>query len=167
MNCPECKAVFGPDGLEKPGIVTQLRLALAAAQHKLDYVHKMGIRFGMMSSSDKPEPYLAHTWDENSDHERMFREWSDSIGWEEQLAKSKARFPMIDGPQINEETALDIYRMYCCLHSNGQTLERIRERGGFGWSEVALIWKQHEYLKLKKLCSCKSEQPPAAPSTGN
>lgn len=52
----------------------------AEAQAKLDYVHNMGLRFGMMNSSDKPEPYLSHFWTDDSDHERMFREWSASIG---------------------------------------------------------------------------------------
>ncbi len=52
----------------------------AEAQAKLDYVHNMGLRFGMMTSSDEPAPYLAHTWTEDSAHERMFREWSASIG---------------------------------------------------------------------------------------
>jgi superfamily I DNA/RNA helicase len=60
---------------------------LTDANAKLDYVSKMGLRFGMMSTSDKPEPYLAHTWAEDSDHERMFREWTDSIGWEKEVEK--------------------------------------------------------------------------------
>lgn len=57
---------------------------------KLDYVQSMGLRFGMMKTSDKPEPYLAHTWSEDSDYERMFREWTDSIGWEDGAAKLKS-----------------------------------------------------------------------------
>lgn len=57
---------------------------------KLDYAHGMGLRFVMMKTSDKPEPYLAHVWDEKSDHERMFREWSHSIGWENEVAKLKS-----------------------------------------------------------------------------
>ena len=65
--------------------------ALQVANEKLDYVHKMGLRFGMMKTSDKPEPYLAHTWAEDSDYERMFREWSDSIGWQDAVAKLTAR----------------------------------------------------------------------------
>lgn len=57
----------------------------AEAQAKLDYVHNMGLRFGMMNSSDKPEPYLSHFWTDDSDHERMFREWSASIGGQTSL----------------------------------------------------------------------------------
>lgn len=68
-----------------------LRAQLATAEAKVAYVEKMGLRFGMMKSSDKPEPYLAHVWDESSDHERMFREWSDSIGWEDKVAAEKQR----------------------------------------------------------------------------
>lgn len=64
-----------------------LERELAEAREKLEYVASMGLRFGMMKSSDKPEPYLAHVWDENSDHERMFREWSKSIGLDARLKK--------------------------------------------------------------------------------
>lgn len=63
---------------------------IAELREKVAYVEGMGIRFGMMQSSDKPTPYLAHVWDENSDHERMFREWSDSIGWEDTVAAKDA-----------------------------------------------------------------------------
>lgn len=74
-----------------------LKQQLAEAEAKLAYVNSMGLRLGMMEASDKPEPYLAHTWTDDSDHERMFREWSRSIGWEnrveglqKQLAASEA-----------------------------------------------------------------------------
>lgn len=65
-------------------------------QAKLDHVHKMGLRFGMMKSSDRPEPYLMHTWTKDSDHERMFEEWSHSIGWEQTVDKLKARIAELE-----------------------------------------------------------------------
>lgn len=36
MNCPECSAVFGPDGLEKSGIVANIKADLAAANKLAD-----------------------------------------------------------------------------------------------------------------------------------
>lgn len=68
---------------------------LVEAQTKLDYVHNMGLRFGMMTSSDKPEPYLAHTWTDDSDHERIFREWSEGIGWQARAEKAEAELERI------------------------------------------------------------------------
>ncbi len=67
-----------------------VRAENAEQKAKLDYVHSMGLRFGMMKSSDRPEPYLMHDWDEDSDHERMFREWTHSIGWETKVEKLRA-----------------------------------------------------------------------------
>lgn len=60
-------------------------------KEKLDYVDSIGIRFGMMKTTDKPHPYLAHYWDENSTFQRMFDEWTDSIGWEDKLDKANKR----------------------------------------------------------------------------
>jgi len=79
------------------------------AQAKLDYVHNMGLRFGIMTSSDKPEPYLSHYWMEDSDHERMFREWSESIGWQQWQARAeKAEAELADAKEevSNRQAAL-------------------------------------------------------------
>ena len=100
-----CKSLYGQTpqaqviGLVK-GLHT-LERELAEAKEKLDYVHAMGIRFALMKSSDKPEPYLMHVWSEDSDHDKMFREWSHSIGWEDNEAKLKA-----ENAQLRKELAL-------------------------------------------------------------
>jgi hypothetical protein len=52
------------------------------------------------------------------------------------------RFPMLDGPDIDWVTAEKIYVLYKALYTNEQTLERIAERGGFGWDEVKLMVKK-------------------------
>jgi hypothetical protein len=65
----------------------QLERELADAKEKLAYVDKMGLRFGMMETTDKPEPCLAHVWSEESDFMRIFNEWSDSIGHEARLER--------------------------------------------------------------------------------
>jgi hypothetical protein len=54
------------------------------------------------------------------------------------------RFPMLDGPDIDWITAEKIYVLYSALHTNKQTLERIAERGGFGWGEVQLMVKKEK-----------------------
>lgn len=51
-------------------------------------------------------------------------------------------FPMLNGPSICWETAEKIYERYTKLFGTGQSLERIAERGGFGWDEVAYIWER-------------------------
>ncbi len=92
MGSPECDY---PHLVEaNAGLIARFRLRATEKlraeneeqKAKLDYVHGMGLRFGMMKTSDKPEPYLAHVWDKDSDNERMFREWSHSIGWEDTVA---------------------------------------------------------------------------------
>lgn len=61
------------------------------------------------------------------------------------------RFPMIDGPDIDLETAEKIYKVYSCLFSKSQSLQEIAKRGGFRWSEVRTIWREHQY---NKKCKC-------------
>jgi hypothetical protein len=52
-------------------------------------------------------------------------------------------FPMLDGPSIPWSVAETVYERY---KSRGgvieQSLERIAQRGGFGWGEVADMWKR-------------------------
>jgi len=69
------------------------RAGLAKAgelQAKVAYVESMGLRFGMLKTSDRPAPYLAHEWAEDSDFERMFKEWSRCIGMPEELNTLRA-----------------------------------------------------------------------------
>lgn len=61
------------------------------------------------------------------------------------MGKDDRRFPMLDGPDIDWETAEKIYKMYSALYGTGQSLERLAERGGFGWSEVRII--QQDYIQ--------------------
>ena len=57
------------------------------------------------------------------------------------------RFPMQDGPDIDWTTAEKVYKIYSELYGTDQSLERLAERGGFGWEEVAILVKK---LKRKK-----------------
>ena len=69
----------------------------------------------------------------------------------EQLESSRSpgcstrRFPMQHGPDIDWTTAEKIYAMYSALYGTQQSLERLAQRGGFGWKEVEVI--QAEYNK--------------------
>lgn len=63
------------------------------------------------------------------------------------------QFPMLDGPPIAWELAKQIYQVYTCIYPGiNQTLERIAQRGGFGWGEVPLFMKRHQ--QRKKYCTC-------------
>jgi len=50
-------------------------------------------------------------------------------------------FPMQNGPAIPWDIAEVIYKKYVAKYGNVQTLERIAQRGGFGWAEVEDLWK--------------------------
>lgn len=53
---------------------------------------------------------------------------------------SLEQFPMLDGPPIPWALAEVLYAGYSARYGTGQSLERIAERGGFGWSEIPLWW---------------------------
>ena len=52
---------------------------------------------------------------------------------------------MQDGPDIDWVTAEKIYVEYSYLFGTQQSLERLAQRGGFGWKEVAYI--RDQYIK--------------------
>lgn len=56
-------------------------------------------------------------------------------------------FPMLDGPAIPWWLAEIVYEGYVALYGDSQSLERLAERGGFGWGEVAMIGDE---LKRKR-----------------
>lgn len=58
-------------------------------------------------------------------------------------------FPMQDGPDIEWSTAQQIYEIYSELYGTEQSLERLKERGGFGWAEVALMVKKRDKRNCK------------------
>lgn len=65
--------------------------------------------------------------------------------------KSKS-FPMIDSDiDITWDIAEKIYKKYCALFGTDQSLERIAERGGFGWDEVENINKMYAKKLQSKL----------------
>lgn len=48
-------------------------------------------------------------------------------------------FQMQDGPVIPWSVAEKIYVLYSGVYGTHQSLERLAERGGFGWSEIPLF----------------------------
>lgn len=56
------------------------------------------------------------------------------------MSESTRMFPMQGGPDIPWWLAEVIYAGYSTAHGTGQSLERLAERGGFGWSEVPIFW---------------------------
>jgi len=57
-------------------------------------------------------------------------------------SERRPNFPMMDGPPIPLELAEAIWQGYAALFGKGQKLERVGERGGFGWGEVAAFWSK-------------------------
>lgn len=53
-------------------------------------------------------------------------------------------FPMLNGPSISWKTAEKIYEIYSDLYGTQQSLKRLSERGGFGWSEVELMCRKYD-----------------------
>ncbi len=56
------------------------------------------------------------------------------------MPKDSDFFPMLYGPPITWGTARLVYKVY----PSSQTLERIAERGGLGWGEVAAMCREYE-----------------------
>ena len=62
---------------------------------------------------------------------------------ESELALLRREFPMQDGPPIPWRLAEEIYAVYHDVYGNDQTLERLAERGGFGWGEIPVFRKDY------------------------
>jgi hypothetical protein len=57
---------------------------------------------------------------------------------------------MLDGPSIPVGLAKEIYEVYCELYGRyTQSFRRIRERGGFGYSEIKVFMEQRQ-TKLER-----------------
>ena len=69
---------------------------------------------------------------------------------------SEKLFPMQDGPPVTWVIAEMIYELYSAIYPPpNQSLERLGERGGFGWAEVKLLRdkyrKQYGYAAFDQL----------------
>lgn len=54
--------------------------------------------------------------------------------------EARKMFPMQDGPPVTWIIAEMIYELYSAIYPPpNQSLERLGERGGFGWAEVKLL----------------------------
>ena len=53
-------------------------------------------------------------------------------------------FPMQEGPNIPWWLAEIVYKAYSRLYGDSQSLKRLAERGGFGWSEVKVIFDEYK-----------------------
>ena len=73
-------------------------------------------------------------------------------------------FPMQRGPAIPWSVAEKIYALYSAMFT-GQSLERLAERGGFGWAEVEIIGEQFKKRfgdsQYNKIIHSPTERPPA------
>jgi hypothetical protein len=78
-------------------------------------------------------------------------------------------FPMLNGePAIPYYLARIVYEAY---GTSGQSLERIKERGGFGWAEVSHLFKElrrknerlHKALREQSFAALADTQPSGFP----
>jgi hypothetical protein len=53
-------------------------------------------------------------------------------------------FPMLDGPPIPWSLAEEIHKVYAKCFTNGQSLEGIASRGGFGYVELPHFMKDYQ-----------------------
>lgn len=74
------------------------------------------------------------------------------------MSANGEEFPMQDGPWITMERAKEIYAEYSCMFGTHQSLQRLGERGGFGYSEVDYIAKKHAEMVKKRQCTCPKKQ---------
>lgn len=65
------------------------------------------------------------------------------IASEQARQRAERLFPMQDGPSIPWSLAERIYLVYADLSGREQSLERLAERGGFGWAEVPTLRKEY------------------------
>ncbi len=59
------------------------------------------------------------------------------------MSENEREFPMQDGPPIPWGLAEEIYEVYSDLFGSSQSLERLAERGGLGWSEIPFMIKPY------------------------
>ena len=85
-------------------------------------------------------------------------------GWEAAKAREEAQFPMQDGPSIPWSLAERIYSVYSDLFGTRQSLRRLAERGGFGWSEIPFLRKDYlrKHGRLPEWLA--ASEPPGEPS---
>jgi hypothetical protein len=66
-------------------------------------------------------------------------------GWTEGNKKAKVapiqveRYPNYGRGEIPYEVAEEAYKEYAAKYGTSQSLERLNERGGFGWAELAIL----------------------------
>ena len=99
-------------------------------------------RRGMESGQEHPEEVCRVCGSKVVHSKQYGKPTMECIKYLKDQIKPSRRFPMLDGPDIDWATAEKIYEIYSVLHTNRQTLERIAERGGFGWGEVKLMAKK-------------------------
>lgn len=89
---------------------------------------------GAAMSELTPEGLRAWDFADTNDLEDIATAWKAD---QAELARLRERpFPMQDGPPIPWSLAERIYFVYADLFGTSQSLERLAERGGFGWSEI-------------------------------
>ena len=117
---------------------------------------------------------LLHLWGIGQVHsekivKRVAWHLDDADALESQLSEARAEverlraalepYPMQHGPYIPTSIAKLVYRCYAAQYP-GQSFDRIAERGGFGWEEVTILFRD---LSRKQPALYKRSCPKPAP----
>ncbi len=73
------------------------------------------------------------------DQDELLKE-RDTLRAEVEKLRKERKFPMQNGPAIPWLLAELLYVGYSACYGTDQTLERIAQRGGFGWGEIEQFW---------------------------
>jgi len=81
---------------------------ISELKEKVKYVESMGLQFGIMKTSNKPEGFLAHVWSETSDYQRMSRDWMDSMHFEIENKKLHDRITELEFDTAHQKSKIDL-----------------------------------------------------------
>ena len=84
---------------------------------------------------------------------------------DERREKSTRRFPMQNGPSIPWSLAELLYVGYSAQYGTDQSLERLAQRGGFGWAEIQLWWTDRNVRRFRSAIEAALTQPTSTEPT--
>ena len=99
-----------------------------------------GVAKGASILAGNPPDSIDHTYTGTLERE-IERLLGERLTLQSRLALLENVFPMQDGPPIPWALAEKIYAGYVAVFGGDQPLQQIADRGGFGWGEVADMWR--------------------------
>lgn len=112
----------------------------------IEWINEGACPICLTAASGMKDEYMAKRYDEiTAVVEKLWQSYWEELGkrkeTESRLALYEKGFPMQDGSPIPWMLAEKIYAGYVAVFGGDQSLQRIADRGGFGWGEVADMWR--------------------------